>query len=55
MFVVVAQFNAWQRRKLAMPAPPPLQESVVHGPFEHVQVVVCEPLAEFVKVWYASA
>jgi hypothetical protein len=39
----VAQCDACQRRKLAMPAPPPLQEPVVLGPFEHVHIDLCGP------------
>lgn len=32
-----------QRRKLAMPALPPLQPPVVHGPFEHGHIDLCGP------------
>jgi hypothetical protein len=39
----VAQCDSCQRRKLAMPAPPPLQEPVVRGPFEHVHIDLCGP------------
>jgi len=39
----VAQCDACQRRKLAMPAPIPMQEPVVRGPFEHVHIDLCGP------------
>mgnify|MGYP001809986550 CR=1 FL=1 len=39
----VKQCEACQKRKLAMPALPPLQEPVVRGPFEHVHIDLCGP------------
>jgi hypothetical protein len=39
----VAQCDSCQRRKLAMPAPIPMQEPVVRGPFEHVHIDLCGP------------
>jgi hypothetical protein len=41
----VAQCDSCQRRKLAMPAPPPLQEPVVRGPFAHVHIDLCGPFS----------
>jgi hypothetical protein len=35
--------DSCQRRNLAMPQAPPLQEPVVHGPFEHVHIDLCGP------------
>ena len=39
----VRQCDACQRRKLALPALPPLQAPQVHRPFEHVHVDLCGP------------
>ena len=39
----VAQCDACQRRRLALPAPFPMQEPVVRGPFEHVHIDLCGP------------
>jgi hypothetical protein len=35
--------DSCQRRKLVMPALPPLQQPEVRGPFEHVHVDLCGP------------
>ncbi len=35
--------DSCQRRNLAMPQAPPLQEPVVHGPFEHLHIDLCGP------------
>jgi hypothetical protein len=39
----VAQCDACQRRRLVLPAPFPLQEPVIRGPFEHVHIDLCGP------------
>jgi hypothetical protein len=35
--------DSCQRRNLAIPQAPPLQQPVVHGPFEHVHIDLCGP------------
>ena len=35
--------DSCQRRKLVMPAVPPLQLPVIRGPFEHIHVDLCGP------------
>jgi len=39
----VKQCDACQRRNVVMPQPPPLQQPVVRGPFEHVHIDLCGP------------
>lgn len=41
--VYVKQCDACQRRKLVMPQPPPLQQPVIRGPFEHVHIDLAGP------------
>jgi hypothetical protein len=39
----LAQCDACQRRRLVLPAPFPMQEPIICGPFEHVHVDLCGP------------